>query len=103
MKCTDYIHDMSQQETSNTVAESAETFTANMPRTQMPLGNIWMVLHGLTASDKHIVAMQLLKEAVLDEQREATPFVLSIGKKVDLSDVFDEKDAYRQHLKAKYA
>ena len=30
---------------------------------------------------------------------EPTPFVLSIGRKIDLSDMPDEKEAYRQYLK----
>lgn len=32
-----------------------------------------------------------------------TPFVLSIGREVDLSDIPDEKEAYRKHLEEKYA
>lgn len=97
-----YINDV-LPEPNNQVGEPAITYMVDVPKTQMPLGNVWKFLHELTASDKYIVAMQLLKEAQR-EHREAdvTPFVLSIGKKIDLSDVPDEKKAYRQHLREKY-
>ncbi|MBR2154575.1 MAG: hypothetical protein IJ901_08195 [Bacteroidaceae bacterium] len=85
-----------------------ELLAANLkdaPNTQVSLNGIWAILQGLTAHDKQLVVAQLLKEIEREDMNgmRATPYVLSIGKKVDLSDILDEKEAYRRHLKEKYA